>query len=189
MPERVWDVEDDRKLRSALGSTERFASDGYHRLWIGAGSGYTTGALSKFATLAAWELDDSSTEEIDISFIKPEHWKRGVLRPRWHLIAETGGGTSKVQLQHTQRSWSFTVTGSDGAPTILDVTETFTFDATGAFDRDIYEPTGWDTKQDTDLFEVFGIRLRRIGGDGSDDIIGDLNVVGLELIFIPDPTP
>lgn len=193
MPRRTWDVEDDRKLRSALGSTATFASDGYHRMWAVPRNGGTTGIESNVGiplSLAIYGLDDSSSEQCWFDFIKPPHWKRGVLLVRWHFIGTTNTGALTVYVETRVRGWGFQP-GSQLAPDYWVVAEAFDMpDSGGSTARTTYEPTGWgDSKVDMDEREMISVRLERQGANGADTMVGDLRVAGVELIFNPDARP
>lgn len=190
MARKTWDVEDDRRLRSALGSTTEFANDAYHRLWAAPEMGMTSGAVSSLWHMRAYTLADAATQYARFAFLLPDNWKRGVIDYRWHIGAITNTGANVVNVRHRSRRYEFEPGSSMAVSDLLDVTEDYTFEDGGASAvREQYHPTGWDTRIDLDTYHAISCELTRNGAAGSDSVTNTLYVVGLELVFNPDARP
>lgn len=188
MPHREWDVEDERKLRSALGSTNRFANDGYHSMSACPRVGNTDGADGSFGELSTYILAAGATEKCWFNFVIPEHWKRGPIEPIFYVIANTNTGALTANFSIRTRAWSF----SGGAtPLIIDMTEDFDFDDGSASNvLNKYIPTDWgDAVANLDGMDLLSVRLQRNGAAGTDTIIADVDVAGVKITFNPDARP
>jgi hypothetical protein len=150
-------------------SAEQFYSNG-----VGSAALATVGAAS--STYRAFQLDDSATEEIAVQAMMPHEW---------------GNGTIYVYVVYATNATSGAATLS-AVPAAIGVNEDLRASSFSSYNLAVSGTSnGLSTsnmvnwKTTVAAGDLISITIRRTGGGGGDTLVGDLNILGAYLVYIP----
>jgi hypothetical protein len=184
---KTWEVDDERKLRRSIQTSEDYQNESYHQIFLSAGWGYGTMTESVLNdTYPTRYVDDGNDQYNAWSFSMPDNWQSGLLNAR--IFARPASATSGNC--YTRIFVQYQPSDTSGQIDLIDSYEAIPMTAGVGFR--LYEHSVDGDPHDRDQRSnngehVVGVRLERISTNVADTLTSTrVHFVGVLLTWKPE---